>query len=403
MAFTDLIDLKQVEKGLEVQNAVAGLKNSVERLSREMDKVEVIQVTGDGPQTVFVLSETPTEEKVILQVNGVDYMEGVAFTVARDTKTITWTATESNGGLDISSDWIEQIIAIYKKIGSSEDDWGDELVDPACVERYKGNVEMVEAPKLNTKKITNMKGMFDGCSNLLNIPKYNTLNVTNMQLMFKECRSIETIPFLDTSKLINMDGMFYFCTQLKSIPSLNTSNAVSMSSMFYSCSSLKDVPNLNTSSVTSMKSMFGQCSSLKTIPQLNTTNVTNMSSMFQYCNSLVSVSQLNTSNVVDMEGMFKQCTKLETIPLLDTSKVNNMNNTFDRCNSLKNISFVPNSINVSIGFRDSFVLTKESILSILNGLNDSAIGAILTLSSASKALLSDDEFKIATDKGWTIA
>lgn len=116
MAFTDLINFRQIEKGVQLQNDVASLKGSVEQLNNLIERMEVIDVSGEGAKTAFTLSGKPTDDKVILLVKGVNYVEGIAFTVDRDAKTITWTATEADGGFDISSDWVNRVIAIYKEL-----------------------------------------------------------------------------------------------------------------------------------------------------------------------------------------------------------------------------------------------------------------------------------------------
>lgn len=334
MVFTDLINLRQIEKGLELQNDVAILKKSVDQLSSLTHKIEVIKVTGNESQTVFALSGKPADDKVILLVKGVNYMEGIAFTVDRDAKTITWTATEADGGFGISDDWVTHIIAIYKELkdnNDEDDNWGEELVDPDCFERYSGNTEMVTAPKLNTGKITNMKSMFSGCGKLTDIPKYNTSNVTDMMHMFAACDSLKTIPQLDTSNVTNMRGMFSGDKALEVVPSLDTSKA---------------------------------------------------------------------ENILEM---FLGCTSLKTVGQLDFSSVSGGQYAFQDCSSLVNISFVPNSISprTELDLSDSPLLSKESLLSILNGLNNSA-GRIVMLHADSKALLTAEELAIATNKGWTI-
>ena len=47
--------------------------------------------------------------------------------------------------------------------------------------------------KLNTKNITNMKGMFSDCKSLISLPdisKWNTNKVKDMSYMFNDCKSL---------------------------------------------------------------------------------------------------------------------------------------------------------------------------------------------------------------------
>ena len=141
-------------------------------------------------------------------------------------------------------------------------------------------------PLLNTSKVTNMEGMFNGCTNLTTIPLLDTSNVTSMNYMFTDCTNLTTIPLLDTSSATDTSYMFNGCTSLTTIPLLNTSKVTNMRGMFNGCTNLTTIPELDTSSVTNMGTMFSDCSKLTTIPLLNTSNITSMYYMFDGCTSL---------------------------------------------------------------------------------------------------------------------
>ena len=162
---------------------------------------------------------------------------------------------------------------------------------------------------LNTSKVTDMSGMFDGCVSLttLDVSGFDTRNVKTMCEMFKGCRSLTT---LDVS-------------------SFNTSNVTNMLSMFYECSSLTtlDVSGFDTSNVTDMGQMFYYCSSLTTldVSGFDTSNVTAMGWMFAACGmTSLDISGFDTSNVTDMHRMFYE---YESLTYLDMSKA-----TFGRVN-----------------------------------------------------------------------
>ena len=207
--------------------------------------------------------------------------------------------------------------------------------------------------------------------------------------------------FDDTSNVTDMYSMFYNCSSLTTIPLLDTSNVIDMSSMFSGCFSLTTIPQLDTSNVTNMNSMFRGCSKLTTIPQLDTSNVTNMSSMFDSCFSLTTISQLDTSNVTNMNQMFYNCSKLTTIPQLDTSNVTNMVRMFTNCSSLTTIHMTGMKVSFSIFFSTKF--TRDALVEILNNLSVVTSTTTLSMGSTNLAKLTDEDKKIATEKGWTLA
>lgn len=75
--------------------------------------------------------------------------------------------------------------------------------------------------------------------------------------------TVRELPFnLDTSQVTNMNGMFYGCSSLVSVPDMDTSQVTNMGNMFRVCSSLVSVPDLDASNVTEMRYMFNGCQSL---------------------------------------------------------------------------------------------------------------------------------------------
>jgi hypothetical protein len=57
---------------------------------------------------------------------------------------------------------------------------------------------------------------------------------------------------------------------------------------------------------------------------------------------------------------------------LDLSNCTNVTNAFSYCSALENIEFVPNTIPISISFSDCKSLTRDSLMSMVNGLKDLA-------------------------------
>ena len=167
--------------------------------------------------------------------------------------------------------------------------------------------------------------------------------------------------------------------------------------------------------LTSTEAFFNGLSALASLDLSNfdTSQVTNMSLMFFNCSSLTNLdlSNFGTSQVTNMSFMFFNCSSLTNLDLssFDTSQVTGMYEMFDGCSSLTSLTLGVNwASNNSIYSFDlsSCPLTKESVLDVLNKLADRTATTnkpILKLKSTVKALLSEDEIKIATDKGWTVA
>lgn len=100
---------------------------------------------------------------------------------------------------------------------------------------------------------------------------------------------------------------------------------------------------------------------------LDTSNVTDMSEMFTYCNSLTSL--IGTHTLEEVEA--------GTVVALKGTKT-----TFE------------------INYCEQ--LDRASLLAVINGLATVSSTTTLTLGSTLLAKLTDDDKKIATDKGWTL-
>ena len=276
-----------------------------------------------------------------------------------------------------------------------------------------------------------------------------SIDVSSLGIKFGYSNFTEIPSVLDFSNVTNMGNMFYYCTELTTVPLFDTSNVDSMNSMFNNCSSLTTIPLYNTSNVTTMNSMFRSCSSLTNVPLFNTSNVRDMSYMFYYCNSLTTVPLFDTSNVTNMYNMFFGCNALTTVPQFNTSKCQNFQNMFANCSSLTTVPEFdfsgfkgteykgseifgtsynyPTNLTTIGGFKDIgkaysggassnkdillqylSKLTRESVLNVFNkvydmNLNTAQTGAVnIKLHANVKALLSDEDIAIATNKGWTV-
>ena len=168
-------------------------------------------------------------------------------------------------------------------------------------------------------------------------------------------------------------------------------------------------------------------------------NVTNMSQCFYGCGSLQSLdtSKWTLANVTDMNGCFYDCESLREIDLssCNITKCRNWDHCFTTLDNLEtlriglidfspcgSIDFFPWETNpreltgTLRGIRNDFRavsrrMTRDSCMVFINGLETVTEAKTLTLGVNNKPVslggkgsdpISDDDLKIATDKGWTV-
>ena len=173
---------------------------------------------------------------------------------------------------------------------------------------------------LNTEKVTDMSGMFSGCSALrsLDLSRFNTENVTSMASMFAKCSELKSLNInsFNTAKVTTMLAMFGGCGKLTSlnVTKFNTANVNNMASMFHGCGSLEslDLKSFNTDRVSNMGRMFYECFGLTSLDlrNFNTSNVTIMTSMFEKCTSLTTIYSSSVWQSASSERMFANCIDL---------------------------------------------------------------------------------------------
>ena len=100
--------------------------------------------------------------------------------------------------------------------------------------------------KWDTSTVSDMSGLFKGCSLLKSLPdisNWNMNEVTDMSEMFSDCSSLVELPDMknwNTPKLKKMQKMFYNCFNLQKIDISNfdTKNVQNFEKLFYNCKSL---------------------------------------------------------------------------------------------------------------------------------------------------------------------
>ena len=227
--------------------------------------------------------------------------------------------------------------------------------------------ESMDLSGLDTSAVTNMSGMFSGCTSLqtADLSSFDTSMVRRMSSMFSGCSSLTELDLssFDTRSLVDegeyspsMSCMFSGCALLEAVDlsSFDTSSVTDMSSLFEGCESLRalDLSSFDTSKVEDMSQMFKDCSSLASLDlsSFDTSSVAGsdgtyyydgMCGMFQSCSSLtgLDLSSFNTSKVRNMRDMFSNCKRLKSVNLssFDTKNVACFDSMFYGCSALENL------------------------------------------------------------------
>lgn len=178
---------------------------------------------------------------------------------------------------------------------------------------YKWNNLQITATDIpNFSNVTNMSGMFKGCTNLSivnNINNWNVSNVTDMNNMFSGALAFnKNISNWDVSNVTNMTSLFRQAKVFnQDISNWNVSQVSSMYEMFHMATNFnQNIGGWNVANVTYMSSMFYDASNFnQNIINWNTSNVTDFSNMFQNTYAFnQNISLWNVSNAMDMTKMF---------------------------------------------------------------------------------------------------
>ncbi|MDD2594821.1 MAG: BspA family leucine-rich repeat surface protein [Bacteroidales bacterium] len=190
----------------------------------------------------------------------------------------------------------------------------------------------------NAQSITDISGMFSGCTNLASVSAIPS-NVTYMTRTFSGCSSFNqavTIP----AGVTDMSRTFEGCSSLNSPITIPINSEIrTMVSAFDGCSEFNEPIHIPAGDTT-LENTFCNCTAFNqavTIPA----GVTNMSFTFSGCRSLISPITIPTnSEIRTMQGAFKNCTAFNqavTIP----ANVTDLSGTFYYCSSLNSLITIP--------------------------------------------------------------
>ena len=182
-------------------------------------------------------------------------------------------------------------------------------------------------PKCGAGKYGMAGSIFNGCAGLtsLGLSEWNVENIESALVSLPDKGSLVHLDVskADTSGVTDVSGLFWGCSSLESLDVANwdVSRIEDFSRMFGGCSSLTalDLSGWDMSSAKEIRSMFSGCTSLESleIAQWNMPYVQELNFVFEDCKALTSLdlSGWDVSNVRDYSWMFEGCTSLQSLDL----------------------------------------------------------------------------------------
>lgn len=197
----------------------------------------------------------------------------------------------------------------------------------------------------------------------------------------------------DWSEINSLDNMFNsqaFLTTLSAVRGTPAITQTSLNSVFKNCYRLQS----------GISQFFGSFT--------YTSAIIDMQNVFQSCQLNLLEADLTGVNISDSctwSNCFNGCSKIVTIKI--PSKVGSLNCSYliRGCSKLENfyIGGIAATTNVQyIGFNECPLLTHDSLIRVLNALDEAQSAVTLNLGATNLAKLSNEEKAIATDKGWTL-
>ena len=146
---------------------------------------------------------------------------------------------------------------------------------------YLCDLTELDVRNFNTSKVTDMGGMFNGCSELesLDVSSFDTGNVENMNAMFSDCFSLKSIDLsrFNTVNVTSMAGMFSGCSSLKELDlsAFDTSNLQYCQNMFDGCRKLEklNLSSFNTAVLKDASSTYGDINIFRNCYMLKQVNL----------------------------------------------------------------------------------------------------------------------------------
>ena len=323
---------------------------------------------------------------------------------------------------------------------------GVKILAPAdCSEMFKdrSTITSLGLTNFNTASVTDMAGMFNGCSALTTITVatgFTTANVTNSANMFLGCTNLVggngttynanhtdatyshfdngtanpgyfTVAPLALNKpmlhaALNTISGDYTLTFAYEAPALAELNPVALNVdktiYLYKFDTIYTVaPTVHDAMIMApadCSNMFDQRTNLTSLDltNFNTDNVTDMNRFFTSCKKLTSLtfgSNFNTANVKTMSDMFNECISITSLNLsgFNTANVTNMQNMFYNCPSLTSINFGSNFNTANVTNMSGMFAWSKALTSLdLSGFNTANVTKMDLMFQQCNALASLD-------------
>jgi hypothetical protein len=225
--------------------------------------------------------------------------------------------------------------------------------------------------------------LWGSSSNKYSLPMLNTVNMTFFSSSYID-NNLTEIGF-DLTSATKFEGVFSCKVNIRRVELKNTEKVVQFNNAFENCGALREL-------------IIG--------------NLTNCSSLYHFapgakCLEKVTFGEMPMVTVYDY--MLSNCAALkEIVGEFDMSHAASLSNAFSGCSSLETIRFKPNTIVKSIDLRNSIVLSKESMMSLIYGLNDKAGASLYISQYAFENLFPTQKEQgdiyeiIMTQKGWAV-
>lgn len=177
------------------------------------------------------------------------------------------------------------------------------------------------------------------------------------------------LPVLNYESLTSLGGTS-FSNNLTRLE-LNAPEIRDLGSVLIQRTNLRTVILHNTEKIETLESAFNGCKALTVALLGNLSGCKKFPFAFDNCHSLEYVEVGEMRSITDMNKTFENCYSLKEINgVLFTQSCINFTLTFNNCASLETVRFAENSINRTIDFGTCVNLSKESIYSIVNALNE---------------------------------
>lgn len=269
-------------------------------------------------------------------------------------------------------------------------DFGRDATDlGSCFSDCKGLVSLTLSESFGRNAVT-LSSCFSNCNSLtsLTLPDRFGQNAENLRACFSQCIALSslTVPEGFGQNAENLAYCFNNSAwRSLTLPSVFGQGQANLGYCFSSCIYLSSLtlPAGFGQNAKNIEYCFNACYELSslTLPEGFGSVATNIRSCFYACHKLVDLHL--------PEGFGQNATRFVT-------------NTLAHCIKLTNITGNPN-FKASLNLSSCTLLTHDSLMVIINGLQTVTTTQTLTLGATNLAKLTDAEKKIATDKGWTLA